>query len=85
MTYLLILDAAPEPISTGIGITGLVLVAIVVVMITTAVLVGAVFLFRAIKKTSDRNARMIIGDASLNLDNAASQSDSRPQTSPNQP
>lgn len=74
MTYLLLLDAAPEPVATGIGIAGLVFVAIVVLMITAAVLVGAVFLFRQIKKTSDRNARIMVGDVCLNLDSAAAQS-----------
>ena len=82
---LLLLDVAPDPVQTGIGIAGLAFVVIVVLMITAAGLVGAVFLFRAIKKTSDRNARMIIGDVCLKLDNPAGESDPQPQTSPNQP
>jgi hypothetical protein len=70
MAYLLLLDAAPEPISAGLGIAGLVFVAIVVLMITAAVLLGAVFLFRAIRKSSARSARVAGGQH---------------QTNPNQP
>ena len=65
MTHLL-LDVAPDPVSTGIGIAGLVFVAIVVVLITAAVLVGAVFLFRTIRKSSDQSTQKVVGGASLN-------------------
>lgn len=74
MTYLLLLDVAPDPVSTGIGIAGLAFVAIVVLMITTAVLVGAVFLFKRIRKTANQSARVVVGDVCLNLDSPAAQS-----------
>ena len=77
MSHLLLLDAAPEPVSTGIGIAGLVFVAVVVLMITAAVLLGAVFLFRRIRRTSDHGTRLVVGDACLNLDSATTQSNSQ--------
>lgn len=84
MNHVLLLDVAPEPVSTGIGIAGLVFVAIVVLMITAAVLLGAVFLFRRIRKTSERSSsRIMVGDACLNLDQATTSAS--PHTSPNQP
>lgn len=85
MIYILLLDVAPEPISTGIGIAGLVFVAIVVLMLTAAVLVGAVFLFKRIRTTSERPSRVVVGDLCLSLDNATSQANPQPQSSPNQP
>ena len=72
MSYLL-LDAAPEPVPVGIGIAGLVFVAVAVLMITAAVLVGAVFLFRRIKKTSESAGRLVVGGGDLNLDSAQTQ------------
>jgi hypothetical protein len=85
MNHILLLDVAPEPVSVGIGIAGLILVAVVVLMLTAAVLVGAVFLFKRIRTTSERSSRVVVGDVSLNLDNAASQARPQPQSSPNQP
>lgn len=85
MNYLLLFDAAPEPVSVGIGIAGLIMVAVVVLMLTAAVLLGAVFLFKRIRTTSDRQARVVAGDVGLNLANAASQTNPQPQSSPNQP
>ena len=85
MNHILLLDVAPEPVSAGIGIAGLILVAVVVLMLTAAVLVGAVFLFKRIRTTSARPSRVAVGDVCLNLDNAASQAGSQPQSSPNQP
>lgn len=79
MSLLFLFDAAPEPISTGIGIAGLVFVAVVVVMITAAVLLGAVFLFRRIRKTGEQaSSRVVVGDVCLNLDGASTQTN--PQT-----
>lgn len=66
ITYLLLLDLAPDPVSTGIGIAGLAFVAIVVLMITAAVLLGAVFLFRRIRKTSERASRLDAPQSSPN-------------------
>jgi hypothetical protein len=86
MNYILLLDVAPDPVSTGIGITGLVLIGIVVLMITAAVLVGFVFLFKRLRRNdSGGSTRLVVGDVCLNLDMAASQSNPQPQSSPNQP
>jgi hypothetical protein len=74
MTCWILLDAAPEPVSTGIGVAGLAFVAIVVLMITAAVLLGAVFLFRLIRRTSAQSAAGQIHT-----------SEPHPQTNPNQP
>ena len=78
MSLIFLLDAAPEPISTGIGIAGLVFVAVVVLMITAAVLVGAVFLFRRIRKTAEAGSRLVVGDVCLNLEGSRAQTN--PQT-----
>ena len=85
MNHILLLDVAPDPVSAGIGIAGLILVAVVVLMLTAAVLVGAVFLFKRIRTTSERSSRVVVGDVCLNLDNAASQPSPQPQSNPNQP
>jgi len=74
MIHLLLLDVAPNPISTGISTTGLILVAVVVFMITAAVLLAAVFLFKRLKTTSNRSGtRLVVGDVCLNLDGATTQ------------
>lgn len=73
MTHLLLLDVAPDPVSTGIGVAGLAFVAIVVLMLTAAVLLGAVFLFKRIRKTSERGTGLVAGDAGLKLDSANAQ------------
>ena len=84
MNHLFVLDVAPDPVSTGIGIAGLVFVAMVVLMITAAVLLGAVFLFKRIRKPSERtSSRVMVGDACLNLDQATTSVS--PHSSPNQP
>jgi hypothetical protein len=86
MTHLLFPDVAPDPVSTGIGVTGLILVAVVVLMLTAAVLVGFVFLFKRLRRNdAGGSTRLVVGDVCLNLDNAASQSNPQPQSSPNQP
>lgn len=66
MSFLLLLDVAPDPVSTGIGIAGLAFVAIIVLMLTAAVLLGAVFLFRRIRKTSDRASHVVARQSSPN-------------------
>lgn len=95
MTQILLLDVAPEPVSTGIGITGLILVGIVVLMLVAAVLTGLVFLFRRLTKTAGAGIRVVVGDACLNLDSLAPGSHratgqrinpaAQPQSNPNQP
>ena len=85
MNYILLLDVAPEPVSVGIGISGLILVAVVVLMLTAAVLVGFVFLLKRLRRNgAGGSTRLVVGDVCLNLDNAATQSGGQPQSSPNQ-
>lgn len=50
MNHILLLDVAPDPVSAGVGVAGLILVGIVVLMITAAVLVGFVFLFKRLRR-----------------------------------
>lgn len=86
MNYILLLDVAPDPVSAGVGIAGLILIGVVVLMITAAVLVGFVFLFKRLRRNdSGGSTRLVVGDVCLNLDNPASQSNPQPQSSPNQP
>jgi hypothetical protein len=86
MNQILLLDVAPDPVSAGIGIAGLILIGIVVLTITAAVLVGFVFLFKRLRRNdSGGSTRLVVGDVCLNLDNAASQANPQPQSSPNQP
>jgi flagellar basal body-associated protein FliL len=86
MNCILLLDLAPDPVSAGIGIAGLILIGVVVVMITAAVLVGFVFLFKRLRRNESRGStRLVVGDVCLNLDTAASQSSPQPQSGPNQP
>lgn len=86
MNHFLLLDVAPDPVSTGVGIAGLILIGIVVLMITAAVLVGFVFLFKRLRRNdSGKSTRLVVGDVCLNLDNAASQANPQPHASPNQP
>jgi hypothetical protein len=86
MNHALLLDVAPDPVSAGIGVSGLILVAVVVLMLTAAVLVGFVFLFKRLRRNDPGGStRVVVGDVCLNLDNAASQSIPQPQSSPNQP
>lgn len=86
MNHILFLDVAPDPVSAGVGIAGLVLIGIVVLMITAAVLVGFVFLLKRLRRNgAGGSTRLVVGDVCLNLDNAASQSNPQPQSNPNQP
>jgi hypothetical protein len=62
----ILLDVAPDPVSTGIGIAGLAFVAIVVVLLTAAVLLGAVFLFRRIRKAHNPPSRLDVRQSSPN-------------------
>jgi hypothetical protein len=44
----LLLDVAPNPVSTGTGVASLLLIAIAVLMMTGAAVVGFVFLLRSL-------------------------------------
>lgn len=86
MNHILLLDVAPDPVSAGAGIAGLILIGVVVLMITAAVLVGFVFLFKRLRRNdSGGSTRLVVGDVCLNLVDAASQSGPQAQSSPNQP
>jgi hypothetical protein len=87
MNHFLLLDLAPEPVSAGVGIAGLILIGVVVLMITGAVLVGFVFLFKRLRRNdAGGSTRLVVGDVCLNLDNATPQANPQPQpSSPNQP
>lgn len=85
MNHILLLDVAPDPVSAGVGIGGLLLIGVVVLMITAAVLVGFVFLFKRLRRNdAGGSTRLVVGDICLNLE-SASQSNPQPQSSPNQP
>lgn len=86
MNHFLLLDVAPDPVSAGVGIAGLILIGIVVLMITAAVLVGFVFLFKRFRRNdAGGSTRLVVGDVCLNLVDAAPQYNPQPQSSPNQP
>ena len=86
MNHIFLLDVAPDPVSSGVGIAGLILVATVVLMVTAVVLIGFVFLFKRLRRNdAGGSTRLVVGDVCLNLDTAASQANSQPQNSPNQP
>jgi len=86
MNHIFLLDVAPDPASAGIGVAGLILVAVVVLMITAAVLIGFVFLFKRLRRNdAGGSTRLVVGDVCLNLDTAASHANPQPQNSPNQP
>lgn len=85
VNHILLLDVAPDPVSAGVGIAGLVLIGVVALMITAAVLAGFVFLFKRLRgNDAGGRTRLVVGDVCLNLDNAA-QASPQPQSSPNQP
>ena len=76
-TDLLLLDAAPDPVSSGFGVAGLILVAVVVLTTSAATLVGFVFLLRGLLRSKARTNTAI---------SAATQAAPELQpSSPNQP
>jgi glycerol-3-phosphate acyltransferase PlsY len=95
LTRILLLDISPEPVATGGGVATLVLIGIVVLVLTTALLMGFVFVMRRLKKTTGAGTRVVIGDACLNLDSFGSRSNpitsqsiiptAQPESNPNQP
>lgn len=54
MIQLLLLDIAPDPVRSGIGFTGLILVGIVVLISVAAALLGFVFLIRRLTNPLER-------------------------------
>ena len=86
MNHFLLLDVAPDPVSAGVGIAGLILIGVVVLMMTAAVMIGFVFLLKRLRRNdSGGSTRLVVGDVCWKLDSAASQTNPQPQSSPNQP
>ena len=75
MPQILLLDIAPDPVSTGMGITGLILVGIVVLISVAAVLSGCVFLVKRLTRPGGARTHLVVGDACLSLGGAASRSE----------
>ena len=80
MNYVLLLDVAADPVSTGISVIGGILVGIVALMLAGAAIVGFVFLIKRLRKPAGGGTRLVVGDVCLNLDNAAPQSNPRIDT-----
>jgi len=95
VTQILLLDIAPDPVSTGDSVAGIVLIGIVVLLLVSAGLTGFVFLLRRFTRTAGAGTRVVIGDACLNLVSLGSRSNgvisqtisavAQPENSPNQP
>jgi len=94
LNQFLLLDVAPDPVSTGIGITGLILVGTVVLISLAAVLTGFVFLIKRLTKPAGATTHLVVGDACLNPGGPAARSKpvtnqpinagAQPENSPNQ-
>lgn len=56
MVKLLLLDLAPDPVSTGVGLTALILIGIVVLIIVALTIIGFVFLLRRFLRARPANA-----------------------------
>ena len=69
MNQTLLLDVAPDPVSTGLGVAGLVLIGIVVLLLAGSALTAFVFLFKRFTKTRAAGNRVV----------------TQPENSPNQP
>lgn len=52
INHVLLLDVAPDPVSTGVGVIGLILIGIIVLMLSGAALVGFVFLFKRLRQAA---------------------------------
>ena len=83
MNFLLLFDVRPDPVPVN-GVGGLILLAVVVLTITAALIVGFVFLLKALKQGGSsglraklprlRFTRLILGDACLSFDGISPQS-----------
>ena len=95
MIQFLPLDIAPDPVRSGIGFTGLIIVGIVVLILVAAVLTGFAFLIRRLTKPAGVRTHLVVGDACLNLPGIASTNRAvgkqvyaaaaQPENNPNQP
>ena len=93
MIQFLLLDIAPDPVRSGIGFTGLILVGIVVLISVAAVLAGFAFLIKRLNRAGAKT-HLVVGDACLNLPGMASSNRAagkqvyaaaQPENNPNQP
>ena len=95
VSQILLLDIAPDPVSTGDSVAGIVLIGIVILLLNSAGLTGFLFLLKRFTRTADIASRVDVGDACLNLDGLGSRSNhvisqtisalAQPENSPNQP
>jgi hypothetical protein len=94
MIQFVLLDIAPDPVRSGIGFTGLILVGIVVLILVVAVLAGFAFLIRRLTNRAGARTHLVVGDACLNLPGIASSNRAvgkqiyaaaQPENNPNQP
>jgi hypothetical protein len=94
MIQFVLLDIAPDPVRSGIGFTGLILVGIVVLISVAAVLAGFAFLIRRLTNRAGARTHLVVGDACLNLPGIASSNRAvgkqiyaaaQPENNPNQP
>jgi hypothetical protein len=51
MSNLLLLDVAPDPVTPVTGIGALILIAVIVLMLTAATIVGFIFLLKRIRRS----------------------------------
>ncbi len=82
MNFLFLFDVRPDPVPVA-GVGGLILLAFVVLMFSAALIVGFVFLLRALKRGSItglrprlqrlRFTRLILGDVCFSLDEISPQ------------
>ena len=92
---LFLFDIRPGPPSPGVGTAELIFIAIVVLVLTGAAIAGFVFLVRRLTKAGGSGARIMVGDACLNLDGVGARSNpvtsqlissaAQPENNPNQP
>lgn len=78
MTIPLLFDLSPRPVNSGVGAAGLIVTAFIILMVTTAAVVGFGFLVKSLSQSRkipllskirlSRSTRLMIGDVCLPLD-----------------
>jgi hypothetical protein len=63
-SYLLLLDAAPEPLTPVVGFAGLILIVLVVLMLVAAGAVGLFFLLKWLKHKNLRRSSLAVREGS---------------------
>ena len=64
ISALLLFDVTPDPVSSGVGVTGLILIGVVVLILSVAALVGFVFLLRWLLRGSRSGASPTVREGS---------------------